>query len=90
MEGLTLYGPADVDARGSVIAFNLDGVHPHDVSEILGRRGVCVRAGHHCAQPLMQRLGESATTRASFAVHTTREEVDALVDGLAEVRRIFA
>jgi cysteine desulfurase / selenocysteine lyase len=87
---LTLYGPADADQRGSVTAFSLDGIHPHDVAEILGREGVCVRAGHHCAQPLMRRLGVSATSRASFAVHSTREEVDALVDGLTEVRRIFS
>jgi cysteine desulfurase / selenocysteine lyase len=87
---VTLHGPRDVEQRGALVSFALKGVHPHDVSEILGRRGVCVRAGHHCAQPLMQHLGESATTRASFAVHSTREEVDQLVDGLAEVRRIFA
>jgi cysteine desulfurase/selenocysteine lyase len=90
VEGLTIHGPADAERRGALVSFALQGVHPHDVAEILGRRGVCVRAGHHCAQPLMQRLGESATTRASFAVHTTREEVDQLVDGLAEVQRIFA
>ncbi|HMJ32305.1 MAG TPA: SufS family cysteine desulfurase [Baekduia sp.] len=90
VEDVTLHGPRDVEQRGALISFALKGIHPHDVSEILGRRGVCVRAGHHCAQPLMQHLGESATTRASFAVHTTREEVDALVDGLAEVQRIFA
>lgn len=89
-DDVTLHGPLDAERRGALISFALKGVHPHDVSEILGRRGVCVRAGHHCAQPLMQHLGESATTRASFAVHTAREEVDALVDGLAEVRRIFA
>jgi cysteine desulfurase/selenocysteine lyase len=89
-EDVTLHGPRDVEQRGALISFALKGVHPHDVSEILGRRGVCVRAGHHCAQPLMQRLGESATTRASFAVHSTREDIDQLVDGLAEVRRIFA
>ncbi|HET6506547.1 MAG TPA: SufS family cysteine desulfurase [Baekduia sp.] len=89
-DDVTIHGPRDVEARGALVSFALNGVHPHDVSEILGRRGVCVRAGHHCAQPLMQHLGESATTRASFAVHTTREEVDQLVDGLAEVRRIFA
>jgi cysteine desulfurase/selenocysteine lyase len=89
-EDVTLHGPLDAERRGALVSFALKGVHPHDVSEILGRRGVCVRAGHHCAQPLMQHLGESATTRASFAVHTAREEVDALVDGLAEVRRIFA
>jgi cysteine desulfurase/selenocysteine lyase len=87
--GLTVYGP-DLEHRGSVIAFSLDGVHPHDVAEILGRDGVCVRAGHHCAQPLMRRLGVSATSRASFAVHSTREEVDRLVDGLATVREVFS
>jgi cysteine desulfurase/selenocysteine lyase len=89
VEGLTIHGPADADRRAALVSFALAGIHPHDVSEILGRKGVCVRAGHHCAQPLMQRLGESATTRASFGVHSTREEVDALVDGLAEVQRIF-
>jgi cysteine desulfurase / selenocysteine lyase len=87
--GLTLYGPADLDRRGSVAAFNLDGVHPHDVAEILGREGVCVRAGHHCAQPLMRRLGVSATSRASFAVHSTHEDVDRLIDALGSVRRVF-
>jgi cysteine desulfurase/selenocysteine lyase len=90
VEGLTLHGPADADRRAALVSFALAGIHPHDVAEIIGSRGVCVRAGHHCAQPLMQRLGESATTRASFAVHTTREEVDALVDGIAQVQRIFA
>ncbi|MDX6717469.1 MAG: cysteine desulfurase / selenocysteine lyase, partial [Baekduia sp.] len=90
VDGVTLHGPRDVEQRGALISFAVKGIHPHDVSEILGRRGICVRAGHHCAQPLMQYLGESATTRASFAVHSSREEVDALVDGLAEVQRIFA
>ena len=88
--GLTLHGPADMDERGSLATFALDGVHPHDVAEILGREGVCVRAGHHCAQPLMRRLGVPASTRASFAVHTTREDVDRLIDGLGTVRGIFA
>ena len=83
-------GPLDADRRGALVSFTLDGVHPHDVAEILGRRGVCVRAGHHCAQPLMKRFGVAATTRASFAVHTTRADVDALVDAIHEVRRIFA
>ena len=86
---LTLYGP-DLEHRGSVAAFSFEGVHPHDVAEILGREGVCVRAGHACAQPLMRRLGVSATTRASFAVHSTREEVDRLIDALATVRDVFA
>jgi cysteine desulfurase/selenocysteine lyase len=63
-----------VDARGALVSFELEGIHPHDVAEILGRQGVCVRAGHHCAQPLMRRLGAPASTRASIAVHTTRED----------------
>jgi cysteine desulfurase/selenocysteine lyase len=88
--GLTLYGPSDMEQRGSVAAFALDGIHPHDVAEILGREGVCVRAGHHCAQPLMRRLGVSATSRASFAVHSTRDDVDRLIDGLDSVREVFA
>jgi cysteine desulfurase / selenocysteine lyase len=87
--GLTLFGPG-IEHRGSVAAFALEGVHPHDVAEILGREGVCVRAGHACAQPLMRRLGVSATTRASFAVHSTRDEVDRLIDGLGTVRDVFA
>ena len=89
VEGLTLYGPADVEQRGSVVAFNLDGVHPHDVSEIIGREGVCIRAGHHCAQPLMRRLGVAATSRASFAVHSTADDVDRLIDALGSVRSVF-
>jgi len=88
--GLEVHGPRDPEVRGALVSFALEGTHPHDVAEILARRGVCVRAGHHCAQPLMQRLGVGATSRASFAVHNTRDDVDALVDGLGEVRRIFA
>jgi cysteine desulfurase / selenocysteine lyase len=86
---LTLFGP-DIEHRGALTAFDFEGVHPHDVAEILGRQGVCTRAGHACAQPLMRRLGVSATTRASFAVHSTREEVDRLVEALATVRDVFA
>jgi cysteine desulfurase/selenocysteine lyase len=86
--GLTVYGPA-LEHRGALASFALDGVHPHDVAEILSRANVCVRAGHHCAQPLMRRLGVPATTRASFAVHTTKDDIDALVTGLHEVRRVF-
>ncbi len=86
--GLTIYGPP-AEERGAIVSFALDGAHPHDVAEILGREQICVRAGHHCAQPLMRRLGVRATTRASFAAHTTRADVDALVEGLATVRRIF-
>ena len=89
VDGLEIHGPSDLARRGSVISFALDGIHPHDVAEILGREGVCVRAGHHCAQPLMRRLGVPASTRASFAVHATREDVDRLIDALGTVREIF-
>jgi len=87
LDGIELHGPVE---RGALVSFAVEGVHPHDVAEILGSRGVCVRAGHHCAQPLMRRLGVAATTRASFAVHSTHEEVDRLVAGLRDVQRIFA
>jgi cysteine desulfurase / selenocysteine lyase len=87
--GLTIHGPRDADRRGAVISFALGHAHPHDVGEILGREGVCIRAGHHCAQVLMAHLGVAATSRASFAIHNTREDVDALVDGLARVQEIF-
>ena len=87
--GLTVFGPPEAEGRGAVVSFALDHAHPHDIADILGRQGVCVRAGHHCAQPLMKRLGVGATTRASFAVHNQREDVDRLVDALAEVERIF-
>jgi cysteine desulfurase/selenocysteine lyase len=86
---VTVMGPLDADRRGALVAFTLDIAHPHDIAEILGDAGVCVRAGHHCAQPLMNRFGVAATTRASFAVHNTRADVDAFVDALQEVRRIF-
>jgi cysteine desulfurase/selenocysteine lyase len=88
--GLELHGPAELDHRGSLASFSLADIHPHDVAEILGRDGVCVRAGHHCAQPLMRRLGVPASSRASFAVHTTHEDVDRLIEGLATVREVFA
>jgi cysteine desulfurase/selenocysteine lyase len=88
--GITIHGPADADRRGALLSFALEGIHPHDVAEILGREGVCVRAGHHCAQPLMARLGITASTRASFAVHSTAEDVDRLVGGLHNVREVVA
>jgi cysteine desulfurase/selenocysteine lyase len=87
--GVRVLGPPDAAARGALVSFTLAGVHPHDVGEILGAQGVCVRAGHHCAQPLMKRFGVAATTRASFAVHNTREDVDRLIDGLDRVREVF-
>jgi cysteine desulfurase / selenocysteine lyase len=87
--GLTLHGPPDAADRGALVSFVLDGAHPHDVGEILGREGVCVRTGHHCTQPLMRRLGATATTRASFAVHNTTADVERLIEGLATVSRVL-
>jgi cysteine desulfurase/selenocysteine lyase len=87
--GLTVFGPPAGDDRAGIVSFAMDGVHAHDVSEILDRHGIAVRAGHHCAQVLMQRLGVPATTRASFAVYNRRDEVDRLIEGLLDVRRIF-
>jgi cysteine desulfurase/selenocysteine lyase len=87
--GVTVQGPADAADRGALVSFSLEGVHPHDVGEILGRDGICVRAGHHCAQPLMRRLGVSATTRASFAVHNSQSDVERLIEGLGTVRRVM-
>jgi cysteine desulfurase / selenocysteine lyase len=86
---IELYGPLDPEIRGGVIPFNLPGVHPHDVAQVLDRFGVAVRAGHHCTMPLHERLDLAATARASFSVYTTRADIDALADGLKEVQRLF-
>ncbi|HEV7399457.1 MAG TPA: cysteine desulfurase [Solirubrobacterales bacterium] len=87
--GLRIFGPPRGAGRIGPVSFELEGVHAHDVSEILDRHGVAVRAGHHCAQILMDRLGVSATARASFGVYTTPEEIDRLVDGLHDARKVF-
>jgi cysteine desulfurase / selenocysteine lyase len=87
--GITLYGPP-ADRRAGIVSFNLEGIHPHDVAQILDMQGVAIRAGHHCCQPLMQKLGVAATNRASFYLYTVREEIDQLVDGLHTVRKVFA
>ena len=89
VEGVTLFGPSDVERRGGVVSFHVEGVHPHDIATICGRHGVCIRAGHHCAQPLMRRLGVPATARASFHVYNRREDIDRLVDAVEDVKRIF-
>jgi cysteine desulfurase/selenocysteine lyase len=86
---LTLYGPP-ADRRAGIVSFNVDGIHPHDVAQILDMQGVAIRAGHHCCQPLMQKLGVAATNRASFYLYTVQEEIDQLVDGLHTVRKVFA
>jgi cysteine desulfurase/selenocysteine lyase len=84
--GVTVYGPDD---SAGIVSFNVDGVHPHDTATILDDAGVAVRAGHHCAQPLMEWLGVPATARASFAAHSDSSDVEALLRGVAQVKRIF-
>ena len=86
---IELYGPMDPDVRGGVIPFNLPGIHPHDVAQVLDRFGIAVRAGHHCTMPLHERLDLAATARASFNVYSTRDDIDALATGLIEVQRVF-
>jgi cysteine desulfurase/selenocysteine lyase len=85
-----LYGPLDPELRGGVVPFNIAGVHPHDVAQVLDSFGVAVRAGHHCTMPLHERLDLAATARASFNVYTTKADIDALISGIAEVKRIFS
>ncbi len=88
--GATIYGPKDPAERGGVVSFTLDDVHPHDIATIIDQEGVAIRAGHHCAQPLMRRYGVAAMARASFYIYNTNEDVDALVDSLGEAKGWFA
>jgi cysteine desulfurase/selenocysteine lyase len=86
---VTLYGPKEIARRSGVVSFTLAGIHPHDIATILDQSGVCVRAGHHCAQPLMRRMNVPATARASMYLYSTHEDVDALVKGVERVKEIF-
>lgn len=90
INGLEIYGPKDIKDRLAVISFNLKGVHPHDVAGILDEAGIAVRSGHHCAQPLMRRLGMDNTARASFYIYNSEEDVDALVDALKTAQKLFS
>jgi cysteine desulfurase/selenocysteine lyase len=90
VDGLRVFGPSDPVRRGGVVSFWMDDVHPHDLATIIDTDGICVRAGHHCTQPLMRRYGIPATTRASFYVYNTTEDVDALVASLAKARATMA
>jgi cysteine desulfurase/selenocysteine lyase len=89
-DDITIHGPAEATARGGVLSFSFRGIHPHDISQVLDQAGVCVRAGHHCAKPLMRRLGVGATARASFYVYNDEADVDALVDALDAASDMFA
>jgi cysteine desulfurase/selenocysteine lyase len=90
IDGVRIIGPADTVERGATIAFTLSGVHPHDVAQLLDEQGIAVRAGHHCARPVCVRYGVPATTRASFGIYTTTEEIDALVAGVHRVKEMFS
>lgn len=87
--GLRVVGPPSADERGGLASFTIEGMHPHDIAELADRGGVCIRAGHHCAQPLMRRMGVSATARASVGIYTTTADIDALVDALIAGREVF-
>ena len=89
IEGLRWFGPPDADRRGGVVSFELEGIHPHDIAELCDREGVCIRAGHHCAQPLMREMGVPATARASFHVYNSRSDVDRLIEALKKAREVF-
>ena len=88
MRGVVIHGPRP-EHRSGVVSFTVDGIHPHDLATILDERGVCIRAGHHCAQPLMRRLDVAATARASFYVYSEESDVDALCDGVTAAQRLF-
>jgi len=86
---IKVYGPQDVERRGGVISFSFQGVHAHDVAQVLDSEGVAVRSGHHCTMPLHQRFGLVASTRASFYIYNDKKDVDALVKALEKVRKVF-
>lgn len=89
IDGITIYGPKDASKRCGLVTFNLEGAHPHDIATILDEDGIAIRAGHHCAQPLMKWLDVSSTARASFYIYNTKEEIDALIDGLKLTKEYF-
>ena len=89
IEGIKIYGPKDVSKKDAVVSFNVGDIHHLDMGTLLDRLGIAVRTGHHCAQPLMDRLGISGTVRASFALYNTKEEIDTLVAGIRRVSQMF-
>ena len=90
IDGLTIIGPTEAVDRGGAVSFTLDGIHPHDIAQLLDSRGVAVRAGHHCAKPAHRRFGVQSTARASFYLYTTQQEIDALVDALEYTKKYFS
>jgi cysteine desulfurase/selenocysteine lyase len=88
LPGVTVYGPP-ADRRAGIVSFNVEGIHPHDVAQVLDLEGVAIRAGHHCCQPLMQKLGVAATNRASFYLYTLPDEIDRLIEGVHKAKKVF-
>jgi cysteine desulfurase / selenocysteine lyase len=88
-DDITIHGPTNVEVRGATLSFAFKDVHPHDISQVLDQTNVCVRAGHHCAKPLMKLLGANATVRASFYLYNSHEDADALADALANAGDMF-
>ena len=88
-EEITIFGPTNTEDRGGVISFALEGVHPHDISQVLNEDNVCIRAGHHCAKPLMDVLGVPATSRASMYIYNDESDIDELLEGLSRTKSIF-
>jgi cysteine desulfurase / selenocysteine lyase len=89
IQGVKMYGPKDLDQRSGVVSFTVEGIHPHDLATVLDQDGVCIRAGHHCAQPLMRRLNVPATARASVYVYNDAPDIDALARGIERAREMF-
>lgn len=89
LKDVTIYGPQNFNDRGGLISFNIADIHPHDLATIMNEHGIAIRSGHHCAQVLMERLDVAATSRASFYLYNTKEEVNLFVDALIDARRIF-
>ena len=89
INGVTVYGPEEKIERSGVVSFSIEGVHPHDIASILDEQGVAIRAGHHCAQPLLRALGTEATARASFYLYNDNQDVDQLVEGINKVIKIL-
>jgi cysteine desulfurase/selenocysteine lyase len=89
IKGVTLYGPHNASHRGGVVSFNISDIHPHDLATIMNEHGIAIRSGHHCAQVLMKRLDVAATSRASFYIYNTKEEVDTFINVLEEAKRVF-
>jgi len=89
IKGVTIYGTLNARKKGGIIAFNVDGIHPHDLATLLDREGVAIRSGHHCAQPLMQKLGVKATGRMSFSVYTTKQDIDQCIAAIEKAKRVM-